>query len=92
MGPPCDPMNFWALYNGSLYCNYAMTPFLKWNASKDSMIVDGDAIWTGYYGGLSSGPFNTGCFADCFDTTCSCVEDCSNGGYCGNPTNTTTIQ
>ena len=52
----------------------------QFKADIDNMIADAEARWTEYYGDLHAGPFNVGCMADCFKTTCSCMKDC---GYCG---------
>mmetsp|Transcript_32073 Transcript_32073/g.37701 ORF Transcript_32073/g.37701 Transcript_32073/m.37701 type:complete len:95 (+) Transcript_32073:394-678(+) len=89
MGPPCDPETYWIVYNGSLYCNFEKQPQQKFLANIDSYINDADARWTSYYGSITDGPFNTGCMADCFSTTCNCKQDCHNGGYCGDNTTIT---
>mmetsp|Transcript_9376 Transcript_9376/g.19804 ORF Transcript_9376/g.19804 Transcript_9376/m.19804 type:complete len:85 (+) Transcript_9376:470-724(+) len=80
MGPPCNPEVEWTVYNGALYCNYMSSVTSKFKADIDNMIADAEARWTEYYGDLHAGPFNVGCMADCFKTTCSCMKDC---GYCG---------
>mmetsp|Transcript_6516 Transcript_6516/g.8061 ORF Transcript_6516/g.8061 Transcript_6516/m.8061 type:complete len:81 (-) Transcript_6516:488-730(-) len=80
MGPPCDPVNEWTINNGSLYCNYMSEVTEQFRAGINEMVAEADQRWSLYYGALAAGPMNTGCFADCFSTTCNCKESCS---YCG---------
>lgn len=82
MGPPCDPENYWVVYNSSLFCNYEENPQKNFLKDIDANIAAADARWVSFYGGLQSGPFNTGCMADCMKTTCNCAKNCSYG-YCG---------
>ena len=88
MGPPCDPKSYWKVYNGGLYCNYNSGAASNFASDIDSMIAAADERWISYYGSLQAGPFNAGCLADCFQSTCSCMRDCSYG-YCGNSASST---
>jgi hypothetical protein len=82
MGPPCDPLHHWMVYGGALYCNYQNDAASKFANGIDANIAAANARWVAYYGSLEAGPFNSGCLADCFSTTCDCESDCT-PGWCG---------
>lgn len=70
MGPPADPENAWAIYNGKLYIAFhpnIMQNFLK---DADTNVAAGDQRWNGWYGDATSGPFDIDCVAEVRGAQC----------------------
>jgi len=44
--------------------------YAGWPRNRDKA----DARWSGWWGAVRAGPFNTGCLADCFFSSCNCKE------------------
>lgn len=72
MGPPCDPIDGWGVDKGQLHCSFHRGIMQKFKADYDNQKALADKRWTEYYGGLSAGPFNSGCYGN----TLPCGKQC----------------
>ena len=76
----------------ALVLHFMRGPRMQFTRCGDDCVAAGDARWAGWFGDLvGTGPFNTGCFADCWNTTCDCRLACSwcGGGALATPAATT---
>ena len=80
LGPPANPASEWMIQNGSLYLQYMDQPKSNFIDCGADCVAAGNARWIEWFGALDAGPFNVGCFADCFQSTCNCGQACS---WCG---------
>jgi YHS domain-containing protein len=72
VGPPCGPADGWAILpsDGKLYCSIYRHYQDDFNSKQDEGIRLADERWIAWYGSLSAGPQNNGCYAwnwqECF--------------------------
>jgi hypothetical protein len=70
MGPPCGPSDGWAILGGRLYCSIFRRYQDDFNSKQEEGIRLADARWIEFYGTLTAGPQNNGCYAwnwqECF--------------------------
>lgn len=70
MGPPCGPRDGWAILDGKLYCSIRRSYQNDFNRRQVEGRRLADQRWIEYYGSLSDGPQNNGCYSwnwqECF--------------------------
>lgn len=62
MGPPCNPHNGWVVLNDRLFCAISRGYINQFLNLGIQGVQDGDLRWMNWFGSLSAGPFNTGCW------------------------------
>eukprot|EP00040_Diaphanoeca_grandis_P035109 m.219853 g.219853 ORF g.219853 m.219853 type:complete len:502 (-) comp33306_c2_seq1:552-2057(-) len=70
LGPPCGPHDGWSIVDGTLYCSIASQYMAKFLALGSIGPRDGNIRWTNWFGNVSSGPLNSGCYAGPSSQTC----------------------
>jgi hypothetical protein len=70
MGPPCNPHTGWVVRNDRLFCAINRDYINRFLNLGNQGVQDGDQRWINWYGTLSAGPFNTGCWPGIELQTC----------------------
>lgn len=89
LGPPCDPVDGWAITDGRLHCGYSRRITNNFLRNKDANWKAADARWTQWFGSLNAGPFNAGpfgkggCYHPPMETPQHCCDPCPNRAFSG---------
>ena len=62
MGPPCGPRDGWEIIDGVLYCSINRSYQMRFSRQQEESIRIANDRWIQFYGTLTTGPQNNGCY------------------------------